>query len=241
MLNTCPLENLLFLDIETVPVISDFEELSVPMQKHWLEKFAKIAPDSDNPASEFNSRAGIYAEFGKIVCISAGYFQKQSEQKKFRIKSFFADQESDLLQNFLDALSQFSKKIPGFLFCGHNIREFDIPYICRRSLINGLPLPEPLQLHGKKPWEINILDTLHLWRFGDHKNYTSLSLLSTILGIPTPKDDIDGSRVAEVYWKQNDIARIAIYCQKDVLTVAQLLLRFKQMPLITEGNIEIVP
>ncbi|MGH2643823.1 MAG: ribonuclease H-like domain-containing protein, partial [Chitinophagaceae bacterium] len=146
----------------------------------------------------------------------------------------------ELLSNFFEKAAQFEKKVPGYIFCGHNIKEFDIPYICRRAVINGLELPERLQLYGKKPWEVNMLDTLHLWRFGDHKNYTSLNLMATVMNIPTPKDDIDGSQVAEVYWKQHDLPRIAHYCEKDVLTVAQLLLQFKQLPLLSEENIEIV-
>ncbi|TAM93409.1 MAG: 3'-5' exonuclease [Chitinophagaceae bacterium] len=240
MLNALLLENLLFLDIETVPAEQSFQALSIRMQELWSEKFAKIEPESKDTATGFQNRAGIYAEFGKIVCISAGYFYENGGQKKLRIKSFFDDNEAILLRNFLETTVQFAKKIPGFIFCGHNIKEFDIPYICRRAIINRLDLPEQLHLYGKKPWEVNMLDTLHLWRFGDHKNYTSLNLLATILDVPTPKDDIDGSKVAEVYWQQQDLSRIAAYCQKDVLTVAQLVLRFKQLPLLTEENIEFV-
>lgn len=240
MLNTLLLENLLFLDIETVPAEQTFKTLSNHMQGLWSEKFTKIEPDSEDAAQGFQNRAGIYAEFGKIVCISAGYFYEASGQKKFRIKSFFQEEEAALIKSFLETTNQFARKIPGFLFCGHNIKEFDIPYICRRAIVNGLDLPEQLHLYGKKPWEVNMLDTLHLWRFGDHKNYTSLDLMATVLNVPTPKDDIDGSKVAEVYWQQRDLSRIATYCQKDVLTVAQLLLRFKQLPLLTEENIEIV-
>lgn len=241
MLNTLSLESLLFLDIETVPAVKDFRTLSDHMQRLWFEKFAKIEPDSKDPSFGYSSKAGIYAEFGKIVCISAGYFYSAGEQKKFRIKSFLEEDEADLLKSFLDTIVQFAKKIPHFTFCGHNIKEFDIPYICRRTMINGLDLPEPFQLYGKKPWEVSMVDTLHLWRFGDHKNYTSLDLMATVLNIPTPKDDIDGSKVAEVYWGEHDLPRIATYCQKDVLTVARLLLRFKQIPLLTEENVEIAP
>lgn len=240
MLNTLLLDNLLFLDIETVPVEQSFQTLSSRMQELWSEKFAKIEPESTDAALGFQNRAGIYAEFGKIVCISAGYFYENGGQKRLRIKSFFDNNEAVLLRNFLETTVQFAKKIPGFIFCGHNIKEFDIPYICRRSVINGIGLPDQLQLYSKKPWEVNMLDTLHLWRFGDHKNYTSLELMATLLNISTPKDDINGSKVAEVYWQQQDLSRIAAYCQKDVLTVAQLVLRFKQLPLLTEENIEFI-
>jgi uncharacterized protein YprB with RNaseH-like and TPR domain len=240
MLNNISLDHLFFLDIETVPSHRDYETLSPLMQELWLEKLTKIAPDSQDAPGEYAKRAGIYAEFGKIICISAGYFYSTGGQKKLRIKSFYSDDESVLLKDFLETVSQFTSRIPDLLLCGHNIREFDIPYICRRAVINNIALPAQLQLHGMKPWEVRLLDTLHLWRFGDHKNYTSLKLLAGILGIPTPKDDIDGSMVGNVYWQEHDFSRIVTYCQKDVLTVAQLLLRFKQFPLLTEEEIEIV-
>lgn len=241
MITNLSLKKLLFLDIETVPLQPGFSALSPLMQELWSEKFTKIEPDSSDPAAGFVQRAGIYAEFGKIVCISAGYFHPKTEKETFRIKSYYGEDEAILLTSFFEAVRQFSCVVPDFLFCGHNIREFDIPYICRRGVINGLTLPVPLQLYGKKPWEVPLLDTLRLWRFGDHKHYTSLKLLAGILNIPTPKDDIDGSQVGNVYWQENDLQRIATYCQKDVLTVMQLLRRFKQLPLLEKENIEMIP
>lgn len=241
MIANLSLKKLLFLDIETVPLQPGFHALSPLMQELWTEKFTKIEPDSADPASGFFRRAGIYAEFGKIVCISAGYFHPKTEHEMFRIKSYYGDDEAALLTSFFEAIKQFSYVIPDFLFCGHNIREFDIPYICRRAVINGITLPPQLQLYGKKPWEVPMLDTLRLWRFGDHKHYTSLKLLAGILNIPTPKDDIDGSEVSNVYWQENDLQRIATYCQKDVLTVMQLLRRFKQLHLLPNENIEYIP
>lgn len=241
MIDTVSLENLLILDIETVPGRSGFHELSPSFQELWLEKFTKIAPDSEEVAEGYANRSGIYAEFGKIICISAGYFYEKEHKKNLRIKSFAGHDEAGLLSAFFDAIKQFAARHPSFSFCGHNIREFDIPYICRRAIVNHLALPTQLSFHGKKPWEVSLLDTMHLWRFGDYKNYTSLKLLAGILEIPTPKDDIDGSMVSKVYWEEKDLDRIATYCQKDVLTVAQLLLRFKQLPLLNEENIEIIP
>lgn len=240
VIHTISLENLLILDIETVPGTSGFQELSPSFQELWLEKFTKIAPDSEDPGAGYATRSGIYAEFGKIICISAGYFFRKEGAIHFRIKSFASHDEAGLIADFFEAVKQFAVRLPGLTFCGHNIREFDIPYICRRAIVNGLALPDQLTFYGKKPWEISLLDTLHLWRFGDYKNYTSLKLLAGILNVPTPKDDIDGSRVAEVYWKERNLDRIVIYCQKDVLTVAQLLLRFKGLPLLNEENTEIV-
>lgn len=107
-------------------------------------------------------------------------------------------------------------------------------------LINGLKIPKVLQLSGKKPWEINHLDTMELWKFGDHKHFTSLNLLAAIFDLPTPKGDLDGSKVREVYYQQKDLNRIARYCENDVITLAQVLLRFKGLPIIPSENITLV-
>lgn len=233
------MDHLLLLDIETVPGAEDFSTLSTGLQGLWLEKFTKIEPDSAEGPEAFSRRAGIYAEFGKIICISAGYLRQDGDSIHLRIKSFYGDDEAELLLRFLEMVVQFGHHKRDMTFCGHNIREFDIPYICRRAVIHGLALPHALQFYGKKPWEIPLLDTLQLWRFGEHRNYTSLKLLAEILGIDTPKDDIDGSMVAQVYWQEHDLARIVAYCQKDVITVAQLLMRFRRMPLLGQDNITI--
>lgn len=234
------LDQLLLLDIETTPAVADFDHLPAQMQALWMEKIAKIAPDSEDGAGDYAGRAGIYAEFGKIVCITAGFFYLEDNRYHLRLKSFFDDDERVVLDNFLDLVNRFQSKHSRFQFAGHNIREFDIPYICRRAVIHQLSLPQSLQLHGFKPWEVPMLDTLHLWRFGDFKHYTSLKLLTAVLGIPTPKDDIDGSMVAHVYWQEKDLPRIAVYCEKDVLAVAQLLLRFKSLPLLKDDEVVIV-
>lgn len=237
MLNHVALDQLLILDIETVPLVSSFSDLSTEMQYLWEEKFTKTAPETGDAAAGYMERAGIYAEFGKIVCISAGFFHADGGKYNFRMKSFSGDDEPQLLEEFLDLVQRFSLKFPRFQFAGHNIKEFDIPYICRRSVISSLILPAALQIHGMKPWELPMLDTMQLWRFGDFKNYTSLKLLSAIMGIPSPKDDIDGSMVGKVYWEEKDIHRITEYCQKDVVTVAQLLLKFKNLPLLETEDI----
>jgi len=184
------------------------------------------------------SRAGIYAEFGKVACISCGIIQGLGEQKKITIKSFCCDDEKTLLAEFIEMLRKWTLGEPKFL-CAHNGKEFDFPYLCRRFIINGLPIPGILNISGKKPWDVNHLDTLELWKFGDFKSYTSLNLLAHTLGIPTPKDDIDGSKVWEVYWKEKNTQRIVTYCQKDVVTVAQVFLRMQGESLIKEENIEI--
>ena len=183
----------------------------------------------------------IYIIFAVYIytfcCISIGIFNKEQQQTGLRIKSFASEDEIELLKEFSILLS---KQSANLILCAHNGKEFDFPYLCRRMLINGLPIPTQLQVSGKKPWEVNHLDTLDLWKFGDYKNYTSLDLLAAVFGIPTPKDDIHGSDVHWVYWQERDLSRIKTYCQKDVLTTAQLLLRFKGLSLIPEELITII-
>lgn len=229
-------ENILFLDIETVPEVENFSELSEEKQELFTQKTAYQRKE-EVTSNEFYERAGIWAEFGKIVCISVGYFVNfNSKNRTFRVTSFFGDNEAIILNGFKKLLeSHFNK--PEHILCAHNGKEFDFPYIARRMIINQIALPEKLNLFGKKPWEIGHLDTMELWKFGDYKHYTSLKLLTLILNIPSPKDDISGSEVCGVYYKEKDVARIAIYCEKDTIAVAQLLLRFNNEPLIEELNI----
>ncbi|MGY8955385.1 MAG: 3'-5' exonuclease, partial [Flavobacteriales bacterium] len=191
------------------------------------------------PAEFYKLKAGVMAEFAKIICISVGYLFVEKNENHFRIKSFYGDDEKQIITDFNELLnSQFSKK--QHQLCAHNGKEFDFPFIARRTLINGLKLPALLDIAGKKPWEVNHLDTMELWKFGDYKHYTSIKLLAALFNIPTPKDDIDGSQVAGVYWNDKDLERIKKYCQKDTLTVAQLLLKYKGEELISENNIEFV-
>ncbi|MDO9274180.1 MAG: 3'-5' exonuclease [Lutibacter sp.] len=229
-------ENILFLDIETVPEVENFSELSEEKQELFAQKTAYQRKE-EVTSNEFYERAGIWAEFGKIVCISVGYFVNfNSKNRTFRVTSFYGDDETVILNGFKKLLeSHFNK--PEHILCAHNGKEFDFPYIARRMIINQIALPEKLNLFGKKPWEIGHLDTMEMWKFGDYKHYTSLKLLTLILNIPSPKDDISGSEVCGVYYKEKDVARIAIYCEKDTIAVAQLLLRFNNEPLIEELNI----
>lgn len=235
---------ILFLDIETVPQQAAFESMPAEMQHLWEEKYALIQKRMPEKYSEittaaeaFGNSAGIYSEFGRIVCISVGFIFLKDGISHFRTKSFAGDDEKKLLKDFSELLQKFCSTKEHTL-CGHNIKEFDIPYICRRMLINGLELPPIFRISGKKPWEITFIDTLELWKFGDYKNYTSLKLLTAVFGIPTPKDDIDGSQVAGVYYVEKDIARIATYCQKDVVATAQVFLRMNGFPVIPDKNIE---
>jgi len=234
------LENLLLIDIETVPQHPSFELLSDDWKQLWEEKTQRSLPDFTTPAEFYPQRAGVMAEFAKIVCISIGYFTKQGNALQLRVKSFFGDDEKKLLQDFINTVNQMESKNNRWSFAGHNIKEFDIPFICRRLLINSLHIPAYLDFQNMKPWDTNMVDTFQYWRFGDYKNYTSLKLLAAALGVPSPKDDIDGSMVADVYWKEKNLQRIATYCQKDVVTTANIILRFKNKDLIKEEQVVIV-
>ena len=234
-----PINNILFLDIETVPQYSSYQDLPESWKSLWDIKAGYLIRNKEDETVEtVYPRAGIYAEFGKIICISCGFIQGAADQKKIMLKSFAGDNEQLLLHEFSEMLKKWSATESRFL-CGHNGKEFDFPYLCRRMIINNIPIPSILNIAGKKPWEVNHLDTMDLWKFGDFKNYTSLNLLAHSLGISTPKDDIDGSMVWEVYWKEKNLERITTYCQKDVITVAQILLRMMGEPLIKPENIEI--
>lgn len=236
MLETVNLKNTLILDIETVPQQPSYSELSNEWKELWNAKAKTRMKEGDTPESVYKS-AGIFAEFGKIICISAGVFDISDDTLKFKIKSFYGDDEQNILIQFGILLDEQWK---GKQLCAHNGKEFDYPYIARRCLINGLPVPEALNNYGKKPWEVTLLDTMELWKFGDHKNFTSLNLLAAVFGIPSPKDDIDGGDVWRVYWEDKDVERIKEYCQKDITTTAQVLLKYKGMPLIEEQNIIII-
>lgn len=221
------LSAVLFIDIETVPCASSFSQISPGLQEHWLHKARYIKNANAESVTDeelFSERAGIYSEFAKIVCIGIGCLVKKEKEWNLLLKSIHGDDEFALLHSFTDAVKKFAEHHPSFRFCGHNIKEFDMPFICRRMVINGVPLPSFLDLGGKRPWEVPHIDTLEQWRFGDHKHYTSLGLLAEIFGIPSPKDDIDGSMVAQVYWQERNLERIAKYCLQDVATSAKVLL-----------------
>ncbi len=234
MLEQYELNNIMVLDIETVPQYRTFDEAPGQIKKLWDQK--TLHARKEDTAEDFYSRAGIWAEFGKIICISVGIFSR-GRGTGLRVKSFYSDQEKELLIKFAELLHS---QPPSLILCAHNGKEFDFPYICRRMLINGLKIPSQLEIAGKKPWEISHLDTMELWKFGDYKSYTSLSLLTAIFNIPTPKDDIDGSMVGQVYWEENNLERIANYCQKDVIATAQLLRRYRGEELIPDENITLV-
>lgn len=235
-------DRIIFLDIETVPQYSAFDHLPEPFASLWEKKASQLVSRNDRLSADsvtdpalLYERAGIYAEFGKVVCISTGIFRNGH----LRIKSFSGHQEHELLAGFIGMLTKADES--GFTYlCAHNGKEFDFPYLIRRMLIHGLRVPAILDLSDKKPWEVPHIDTMDLWKFGDYKSYTSLELLAAVFGIPTPKDDIRGGDVAGVYWHENDLPRIVTYCQKDVVTIVNLFMRFRGLPVVDEEKVQIV-
>ncbi|MCW3075014.1 MAG: 3-5 exonuclease [Flaviaesturariibacter sp.] len=231
--------NILFLDIETVSQHESYEDMTGEWKELWDIKAGFILRNKEGETPEtVYDRAAIYAEFGKIICISCGCLQGTGENRKLVIKSFSGDDEHKLLTDFADMLQKWSGDADKFL-CAHNGKEFDYPYICRRMIINSIAIPEALKIAGRKPWEVRHLDTMELWKFGDFKSYTSLNLLAAALGVASSKDDIDGSQVYSVYYKEKNLDRIVEYCQKDVVTLTQVMLRFHCEPQVKSENISI--
>lgn len=234
MIGNIKLEDILFLDIETVPETQNFSDLTSEKQELWALKTQYQRKEDITPEA-FYERSGIWAEFGKIVCISIGFFKFTDSVRHFRVTSL-SGEELKLLNDFKLILETHFNHTK-HLLCAHNGKEFDFPFIARRMIINSIPLPSKLNLFGKKPWEIPHLDTLDLWKFGDYKNYTSLQLLTNVLGIPSPKDDINGSEVYRVYYKENALDRIVKYCEKDTIAVAQIILRLRGETLLSAEEI----
>lgn len=229
------LEHILFLDIETVPEKPSFDELTEAKKELWEQK-SKYQRKEEFTAEEFYDRAGIWAEFGKIICISVGYFSFKGDLRRFRVTTFHGA-EDKLLKEFKNLLNTHFSQAK-HLLCAHNGKEFDFPYMARRMLIHQISLPYKLDLFGKKPWEVPHLDTMDLWKFGDYKHFTSLKLMAHVLGIPSPKEDIDGSMVRDVYYEEKDLDRIITYCELDVVTTAQIFLRLRNDDLLTDDEIK---
>lgn len=216
-----PIENILFIDIETVPMASQYDDLNENFKSLWDKKSVYLSKNDEDDPSTLFERAGIYAEFGKIVCISAGRIQND----EIKTKSYYSDNEKKLLQEFANDLSIFTRNIPNLYLCAHNGKEFDFPFIIRRMIINQIPIPYILNTRNKNRYELPFIDTMEMWKFGDYKHFTSLALLCELFGIPTPKDDIDGSEVARVYYEENDLERIKSYCEKDVTALIEVYKR----------------
>ena len=238
MLQNINYNKILFFDIETVPLTYEFKDLEERAQGLWDRKTRFLQERDNLSPDELYEKAGIYAEFGKVVCISMGFVLQKEGETQIRVKSIANENEKILLQEYIDLLNSYYNS-PDFLFCAHNGKEFDIPFLCRRILINGLKLPFILNVAGKKPWEIKHLDTMELWKFGDFKNYTSLDLLTYIFNIPTPKDDMEGSQVAKVFYEEKNLDRIIHYCEKDVIATIQLFRKYQGDSIIDEEFIQI--
>ncbi|MBS3914508.1 MAG: 3'-5' exonuclease [Bacteroidetes bacterium] len=238
VLKNLDVSNIVFLDIETVSQQQEYEVLENDWKLLW-DKKAKALAKNEESAEEVYERAGIYAEFGKIICIGVGVLREFGDGYKLRVKTFSGDDEKILLKEFADMLNGHYHGHQ-FLLCAHNGKEFDFPYLSRRMLVHGIVLPQLLDNAGKKPWEVPHLDTMELWKFGDYKNFTSLNLLAKIFDIPTPKDDIDGSQVGSVYWQDHDLERIALYCSKDVITLTRLFLKFRGEGFLEDERVEYI-
>jgi DNA polymerase elongation subunit (family B) len=237
MLNHIHLQDLLVLDIETVSQYRSFNDLDEEWQELWTRKVGALNNPEIN-ASLIYDRAAIYAEFGKIVCIGLGIFHIEEGENHLRVKAISGHDEKQVLLEFAELLNtKFNQE--KHMLVAHNGKEFDFPYLCRRMLINGIKIPSILNIAGRKPWEVRHIDTMELWKFGDYKNYTSLNVLAKCFGIPSPKDDIDGSMVGHTYWQLDDLARIADYCKKDIITTAQVLLRYRNLSVIPVSKINI--
>ncbi len=233
------ISKVLFLDIETVPSVYRWKDLDPVMRGHWEQKTRHRQEMREASAEQLYAEAGILAEFGRIICIGVGIARKEGDGHHLRVTSYHGDDEREVLVRFCDLLNNHYNTEDHWL-CGHNGREFDFPWIARRCVVHGIRLPRLLDISGLKPWEVGHLDTMQLWKFGDHKAFTSLALLSHLLGIPTPKDDITGADVARVYWEDRDLERIAAYCRKDVVATTQLYLRLRGEAMIQEANITLV-
>jgi 3'-5' exonuclease len=239
------IDDFVFIDIETASVAANYNELDATWQKLWQQKVIKYLPDNVTAEAMYEQRAGVMAEFSRIVCISMGYFIRE-ENLKIRVKSFSNDDEKILLENFLKTIQRIENYGTNWHFVGHNIKEFDIPFLCRRMVANQIPIPAFMDFQNKKPWETNIVDTFQYWRFGDYKNYTSLNLLAAVMNVPTSKNDIDGSMVGALYHEKNseqqkiNKRRIIEYCQDDVVATANVVLRFKNLPLLHPNDVEII-
>lgn len=233
------LQNILFLDIETVSQFREYRYMPEDWQQLWNKKAETILKYHEGQTTEsLYQRSSIYAEFGKVICISCGIIIHSGDGKKLIIKSFYGDDEKEVLLRFSNMLQSWASA-GDKLLCAHNGKEFDFPFLCRRMIINNVPIPSILNVRGKKPWEVNLLDTMEMWKFGDYKSYTALNLLAHVLNVPTSKDDIDGSMVGEVYWKEKNLERIVTYCQKDVVTLTRVYLRLTGDPSASELNFEI--
>ncbi len=236
-LQSINLEDLVFFDIETVPLTEDLNELPEDLQTIWRTRELSRAPEGSDLDEWYQNRAGLHAEFGQVVCIAMGFFTRTRDGRQFRVKTIAYPEEAMVLEEFAQLLHKHYPSLSRHRLCGHNIKGFDIPFLCRRMLIHGMELPAQLDVVGLKPWEILHLDTQELWQFGDRRGAASLRLLAAIFGIPSPKSDIDGSEVGRVYWQENDLDRIAAYCARDVVSTARVVLKLRDRETLADDSV----
>jgi DNA polymerase elongation subunit (family B) len=232
------LKNILFIDIETVACTDQYDTLEERMKVQWSRKanFFRQREQGQTDEDLFNERAGIYAEFGKIIVVAIGKFvDDERGERRLKTKYFASHDELTLLTDFKMAIEKMDQS--QLRLCAHNGKEFDFPYLSRRMLVQGLALPTVLSISGKRAWEIPHIDTMELWKFGDYKHFTSLDLLAAIFKIPTSKGELDGSKVNGFYYSEKDLKKIAEYCVGDVVAVAQLFLRMRGLNLVAAENI----
>lgn len=247
ILQNIRLEDFIFFDIETAPLTENLAELPEELQKLWIEKEGKaMARESEqsgepvDPQHWYFNKAGLMAEYGRVVCIAVGFFHRGNDGLTFRVKTIGYPDEELVLEDFANLLDARFADLGRFRLCGHNIKNFDVPFLARRMLVNGVKLPAMLDTAGLKPWEMPYMDTMELWRFGDFRHYSSLKLLTAMFGIPTPKDDISGSDVGRVFWQDADLDRICEYCAKDVVAVGRLIQRWKGEKFVDDDQVKIV-
>lgn len=231
-------KNFLLIDIETVCSVASYQQLPERMQLLWNKKansLRKVDDDTSN-ADFFFQRGAIYSEFGKVVCIAFGaYFWNEKDEMSFKVKSFSGDDELRLLLEFKTLIEKYPSN--ELVLCAHNGKEFDFPYLCRRMLINNIPIPKVLQIAGKKPWEILHQDTMELWKFGDYKSYTSLDLMAAVFDLPGSKGEMSGDQVSRVYYEEKALEKISRYCREDVVVLGQLYLKLNSIPAVEAQNI----
>lgn len=233
------LRNVLFVDVETASAASDYHELEIRMQRLWDKKSLIYSAEGNYSTPElYYNKASLHAEFGKIIVISAAYFYLNDKQDLcLRVKAFDAPDERTLLEDFVELLKQKHFNSKALRLCAHNGKDFDFPYLSRRMLVNNIEIPDALDIMGKKPWEIQHLDTMDIWRFGERRETVSLETLAAIFGLPDYTAEMNNNQINDVYYKEKNLEKIASFSKKDVSITAQVYLKLNNIPLIDEQNI----
>lgn len=231
-----PITKILFLDIETVGISEDYDtcesdnpEIAQQFSKYfdWFQKrFPEDANvDIDAKNFMFRRRTALVPEFAKIVCVSVSFVTDKGDIKS---QTFSGDDEKKVLLDSQTLLERCGKL--GFYLCGHNLKNFDIPMLAKRMVINGLLPPSILPSYDTKPWEIKAIDTKEIWQFGSYTSIGSLDLMCTCLDIPSPKDgEITGEKVHDAYWNDGKLKEIAEYCERDVKVLVDVIKKLKEL------------